>query len=172
MKYEARYIFCSEKLVSQLDEVKEIFDIINKVHWTPSRVETISEKNEKLFYQEAYNRLFQLEFEKRNGWTQQPILCDKPKLKGDFLKNDVFVEIQFGNSATIFRDYYKFHMGLVKKLLSIAVLIIPTNQYAFFPDRKRASIANMATFEYALEHFSSLTIPVPILLIGLLPSNG
>ena len=30
---------------------------------------------------------------------------------------------------------------------------------------------NMATFEYALEHFNALTIPVPVLLIGLLPEN-
>jgi hypothetical protein len=171
MKYEARYIFCSEKLVSQLDEVKEIFDIIGKVPWSSSKVEAISEKNKRLFYQESYNRLFQLEFEKRGGWKPQPILCEKPMLKGDFLKNDVFVEIQFGNSATIFRDYYKFHMGMVKKLLSLAVLITPTNQYAFFPDRKKDSIVNMATFEYAIEHFQALTIPVPILLIGLLPSN-
>lgn len=171
MKYQTQYIFCSEKLISQLDEVKEIYDIVTRVTWTSSRAEVISEKGNKLYYQEAYNRLFHLEFEKEGGWKPQPVLHHEPKLKGDFLKNDVFVEIQFGNSATIFRDYYKFHMGLVKKLLSLAVLILPTNQYAFFPDRKRDSIVNMATFEYALTHFQALTIPVPILLIGLLPSN-
>jgi hypothetical protein len=171
MQYKNEYIFCSEKLISQLDEVQEIFRIVSRVPWSPTKLEVPSEKNQNLYYQEAYNRLFNIEFQKEGGWKPQPVLCDKPKLKGDFLKNDVFVEIQFGNSATVFRDYYKFHMGLVKKLLSLAVLIIPTNQYAFFPDRNRDSIGNMATFEYALEHFQSLTILVPILLIGLLPAH-
>ena len=171
MQFQTEYIFCSQKLISQLDEVKEIFAILSRVPWTSSKAEAISEKGNKVFYQEAYNRLFQLEFEKEGGWKPQPVLLEEPKLKGDFLKNDVFVEIQFGNSATIFRDYYKFHMGLVKKLLSLAVMIIPTNQYAFFPERNRESIVNMATFEYALKHFQALTIPVPILLIGLLPAN-
>jgi hypothetical protein len=141
------------------------------IPWSPTKFEVLSEKNEKLYYQEAYNRLFQIEFEKLGGWTREPVLNNKPKLKGDFLKNDVFVEIQFGNSATVFRDYYKFHMGLAKKLLSLAVLILPTNQYSFFPDRERASVSNMATFEYAWDHFEALTIPVPILLIGLLPDT-
>jgi len=83
----------------------------------------------------------------------------------------VFVEIQFGNSPTIYRDYYKFHYGFAKKLLTLAVLIVPTDPIKFFPKRNPGSISNMASFEYALEHFSSLTIPVPVLLIGLLPSK-
>ena len=51
------------------------------------------------------------------------------------------------------------------------VLIAPTDQYAFFPERPRESVGNMATYEYALEHLEALTIHVPILLIGLLPEN-
>lgn len=172
MKYLADYVFCSERLVSQLDEIKEVFEAVERVPWTPSRAEAVSVKNYRVYYQQAYNRLFEVEFSRLGGWTPQPVLCDKPELKGDFLKNDVFVEIQFGNSATIFRDYYKFHLGLVKKLLSLAVLIIPTNQYAFFPDRRQSSIRNMATFDYACEHLQAPTIPVPVLLIGLLPSNS
>ena len=171
MKYQTNYLFCSEKLISQISEVKEILNVVSVIPWNPTKIEVLSEKNEKLYYQKAYNRLFQIEFEKRGGWIREPVLHPKPELKGDFLKNDVFVEIQFGNSATVFRDYYKFHMGLAKKLLSLAVLILPTNQYTFFPDRERGSVSNMATFEYALEHFEALTIPVPILLIGLLPAN-
>lgn len=152
-------------------EVQEIFRAIDTVAWKPERVEAISHTGKKLYWQEAYNKLFAREFEAIGGWKPEPVLCDKPRLKGDFIKNDVFVEIQFGNSATIYRDYYKFHMGLVRKLLSLAVLILPTNQYDFFPNRNPKSIGNMATFEYADEQFNALTIPVPILLIGLLPAN-
>jgi len=41
----------------------------------------------------------------------------------------------------------------------------------FFPSRNPNSIINMATFDYALEQMSSLTIPVPVLLIGLFPKD-
>ena len=59
-----------------------------------------------------YNKAFEIEFAKYD-WLLQPLLYDNPKLIGDFAKNDVFVEIQFGNSATLYRDYYKFHYGLI-----------------------------------------------------------
>ena len=32
-------------------------------------------------------------------------------------------------------------------------------------------VHNMATYEYALEHLSAVSIPVPILLVGLRPKN-
>lgn len=85
-------------------------------------------------HQRAYNKSFKIEFLKSN-WELQPLLFDNPKLIGDFRKNDFFVEIQFGNSSTLYRDYYKFHYGLTNNLLSLAVLIVPTNPKKFFPTR-------------------------------------
>ncbi len=98
------------------------------------------------------------------------MLYENPKLIGDYKKNDVFVEVQFGNSATVYRDYYKFHFGLTKNLLSLAVLIVPTKPKEFFPTRP-ASVNNMAEFDFAYRYFKLLPIPVPILLLGLLPEN-
>jgi hypothetical protein len=60
---------------------------------------------------------------------------------------------------------------LVNKLLSLSVLIVPTHPLRFFPSRNPQSITNMASYEYAEAHFSALTIPVPLLLIGLLPNT-
>src|SRR5262249_19196678 len=116
-----------------------------------------------------YNKALASELRKR-GWTLQPRLCDKPRLIGDAGKSDVFVEVQFGNSCTLYRDYYKFHYGLQNGLLSLAVLIVPTNPLEFFPTRPK-SINNMAEFDLACRYFKVLPIPVPILLIGLLPEN-
>lgn len=82
----------------------------------------------------------------------------------------MFVVIQFGNSATLYRDYYKFQYGLANGLLSLAVLIVPTDPKAFFPTRP-ASVSNMAEFELADRHLTMLPIRVPTLLIGLLPDN-
>jgi len=165
------YIFCTKKLIDPLEEVQEIYSAIKAVPWVSGRVTALSRGDKEVAWQEAYNRLFEVEFEKIGGWQPSPILCRKPTHKGDFLKHDVLVEIQFGNSATIYRDYYKFHYGFVKKLLTLAVLIVPTDPIAFFPERNPRSIINMASYDYALQHFEALTIPVPILLIGLLPQN-
>jgi hypothetical protein len=172
MELITSYIFCSPKLIDPLDEVQEIYQVIGDIPWSPNKTTAISSLGRDVAWQEAYNRLFEIEFEKIGGWSLHPVLCQKLKHKGDFAKNDIFVEIQFGNSSTIYRDYYKFHYGLVNKLLSLAVLILPTDPILFFPSRSPKSIRNMASYEYAKSHFSALTIPVPLLLIGLLPKNG
>lgn len=172
MEYKTTYIFCSPKLIDPLDEVQEIYQVIRRIPWLPDKTTAVSRLGKEVAWQEAYNRLFEIEFEKIGGWTLHPVLCEKLKHRGDFAKNDVFVEVQFGNSSTIYRDYYKFHYGLVNKLLSLSVLVVPTNPLRFFPSRNPQSITNMASFEYAQAHFSALTIPVPLLLIGLLPNNG
>ena len=52
------------------------------------------------------------------GWHPEPyILIDregKPidtRLRGDFEKSGVFVEVEFGNVASYFRDLFKFHIA-------------------------------------------------------------
>lgn len=167
MKFKTEYFFCSEKLLRNIDEIKEIYDCISNIEWKPNFSIEIGDK--KYNHQSAYNKAFEIEFEKYQ-WELQPQLYHNPKLIGDFRKNDIFIEIQFGNSATLYRDYYKFHYGLLHNLLSLAVLIVPTNPKEFFPTRKK-SVSNMAEFDLAYKYYKLLPIPVPILLIGLLPEN-
>jgi hypothetical protein len=168
MKYKTEHFFCSPKLLQNVDELEEVFSCVKKVDWKPSFEFSVTGKKHK--HQTAYNKAFSLEFKMLGNWKPQPLLHDKPRLIGDFQKNDVFVEIQFGNSSTIYRDYYKFHYGLTHNLLSLAVLIVPTSPKKFFPTRPK-SVQNMAEFDLAFRYFKLLPIPVPILLIGLLPEN-
>jgi hypothetical protein len=167
MKFIKEYFYCSPKLLRNVDEIEEIEQIIDSIKWKPEFEHQINKK--VCSHQMAYNKAFDAEFKARD-WSSQPLLHENPKLIGDFGKNDIFVEIQFGNSATIYRDYYKFHYGLSKKLLALAVLIVPTNPKKFFPSRPN-SVSNMAEYNFALRYFELLPIPVPILLIGLLPEN-
>ena len=170
MKFTSSFINCEEGTVTTLSKVLEIFSIISKVPWQASRVEAVSRTDKTVYWQEAYNRLFDIEFDKQQ-WDSQPTISQSPLHKADFAKNKIFVEIQFGNSSTVYRDFYKFHLGFSRKVLDLGVLIVPTDQYAFFPERPRESVGNMATYEYALEHFEAIPLHVPILLIGLLPEN-
>ena len=130
MKYKTEYFFCSPRLLKNVNEVNEIYSCINQVKWEKDFYINIG--NQQYGYQTAYNKGLEMEFSKY-GWELKPLLHDKPKLIGDFKKNDIFVEIQFGNSATLYRDYYKFHYGLTYNLLSLAVLIVPTDPKTFFP---------------------------------------
>ena len=95
---------------------------------------------------------------------------EAPNLVGDFRKGLVFVEIQFGNSSTLYRDFYKFQYGLQNGQLSLAVLIVPKKEYDFFPTR-RSSVQNMANSKLAESYFTVLPINVPTWIIGLIPEN-
>jgi hypothetical protein len=148
-------------------EIREVLSAVAAVEWTESFVHSAGDALHE--HQAGYNRAFGAEFV-RMGWTSQPTLRTQPRLIGDFRKGLVFVEIQFGNSATLYRDYYKFQYGLANGLLSLAVLIVPTTPAVFFPSRP-TSVSNMA--EYALAHtcLTVLPINVPTMLVGLLPEN-
>lgn len=167
MKCETKYLCCSERLLSNIEEIREIYECINSITW---KEEFSYKYNNKVYCnQSAYNKAFEYKFGQFN-WELQPLLYDNPKLIGDFRKNDIFIEVQFGNSASLYRDYYKFHYGLVHDLLSVAVLIVPFKAKDFFPTRK-SSVSNMAEFNMAYKYFKLLPIPVPIMLVGLIPSN-
>lgn len=167
MKIKTDYFFCSPRLLQNVGEIQEIEQCIRAVQWQPHF--TFATGGKTYEHQSAYNKALAAEFAAL-AWDPQPLLHDNPRLIGDFQKNDVFVEIQFGHSATIYRDYYKFHYGLTYRLLSLAVMIVPTTPAAFFPTRSQ-SVSNMAEFDLAQKYFNLLPIPVPILLIGLLPEN-
>ena len=171
MQFITKHIFCKNKLIDSLEEVREVYSAIKSVRWFPDKGAAKYKTGKDVAWQEAYNRLFEITFEKIGGWQTSTALFQKPMHKGEFLKNVVFVEVQFGNSSKVYGDYYKFNYGFANKLLTLVVLIVPVDPVKFFPNLKPKSIINMASFHDALEHMSSLTIQVPVLLIGLLPKN-
>jgi hypothetical protein len=168
LKAEYSYFHCGDQLKRTLArEISEVESVVAAVRWA-SPFQYLG-KGKIYEHQAGYNRAFAEEF-LRLGWEPRPTLRTNPKLIGDFRKGLVFVEVQFGNSSTLYRDYYKFQYGLANGLLSLAVLIVPTVPRTFFPTRPR-SVQNMA--EYALAHtcLTVLPINVPTLLVGLLPAS-
>ena len=73
MDFQTSYIFCSKRLIDPLDEVQEIYRAIRSVPWTPEKATAVSNTGKQVFWQEAYNRLFEIEFQKIGGWTVNPI---------------------------------------------------------------------------------------------------
>jgi hypothetical protein len=170
MKFKTEYHFCSPRLLANIPEIDEISSCIHAIEWKPN-FNFILPSGKVIQHQKAYNAALKNEFVEKSGWENQPRLYDNPRLIGDFRKNDIFIEVQFGNSSTIYRDYYKFHYGLTNNQLSLAVLVVPTNPQKFFPTRNKKSVNNMAEYDLADRYIKLLPIPVPILLIGLLPEN-
>jgi hypothetical protein len=168
VKHKTIYFHCGDQLQKTLEkEINEVISVVNHVEWLPSFQHSEDVKTHE--HQTAYNKAFSTQFLSL-GWETQPLLRSDPKLIGDFRKGLVFVEVQFGNSSTLYRDYYKFQYGLANGLLSLAVLIVPTKPSEFFPTRPE-SVRNMAEFDLAHTCFTVLPINVPVLLIGLLPEN-
>ena len=165
MRTKKEYFFCSERILAHVSETHEIDECISAIDWMDNF--SLTTEAGTFAHQSAYNKALEKQFLSR-GWDSQPLLCKDPKLIGDFMKNDVFVEVQFGNSSTLYRDYYKFHYGLMHGLLSLAVLVVPVDPRRFFPTRPE-SVSNMAVFDLAYKCYKLLPIPVPILLVGLIP---
>jgi len=165
MKMKCTYFHCGDLLQKALAlEISEIETVIADSRWS-SDFEFNDLKNQR-----AYNKAFDNAFT-QCGWEVQPLLRDRPRLIGDFRKGLVFVEVQFGNSSSLYRDFYKFQYGLANGLLSLAVLVVPTDPPAFFSARGRSSVSNMADYSLAKTILTILPVNVPVLLIGLLPGN-
>jgi hypothetical protein len=168
MKYEETCFHCGDQLLRSLSpEISELRAVINGLKWRRSF--KLRNQGRTCEHQAAYNKALDSKFGAL-GWETQPILKSQPRLVGDFRKGLVFVEVQFGNSASLYRDYYKFQYGLANGLLSLAVLIVPTVPKRFFPTRP-SSVTNMADYAIAHKCLTVLPIDVPTMLIGLLPKN-
>ena len=166
MNREITYLHCGKRLQLNLKhEIDEVLSVVDGIEWKPVFRSVQSDK--PIEHQKAYNKRFEDEFQKL-GWEIKPRLSDKPRLIGDFGKNLVFGEVQFGTSPTLYRDFYKFQYGHQKGLLSLSVLIAPVNPKEFFPIRRsKSSVSNMAEYDLALRYFTVLPISIPTMVIGL-----
>jgi len=80
------------------------------------------------------------------GWDRQPwILVDRDgqpidtRLRGDFEKSGVFVEVEFGNVASLYRDLFKFHIAGSSGAAEVGVIVVATAQLAAFFDQGQAT---------------------------------
>lgn len=99
------------------DAIREIPAIVQSVHYHPSEGQAFNNRQ--------LSRIFA-------DWDWQPerrVIPELP-LKCDFLKNNVQVEVEFGNARSYYQDYIKFLLAFQQRTTKLGVLIVPTENFA------------------------------------------
>ena len=120
-------------------------------------------------HQAAFNALLD-ERLRALGWSRQPIargeLVAGPipnNLLGDFAKGGIFVEVEFGNMASAFRDLFKFQIASRSGAGRLGVLVVASDRVARFFDQ------GVATFEQVsrLLPYMGIGLQLPTVVVGL-----
>jgi hypothetical protein len=104
------------------------------------------------------------------GWTCQPwVLVDaagRPidtHLRGDFEKHGVFVEVEFGNVASLYRDLFKFHIAGTSGAAEVGVIVVATAQLARLMGGRKLTLERAVK----LRRIRYGGIALPLAIVGL-----
>lgn len=123
--------------------------------------------------QKALNAYLDEEFHKA-GWQLQPLIVDRARsigpstrLKGDYRKGRLQVEVQFGNMARWYTDVFKFQLSYSLDEIDVAVLVVPTQAFANLIDE------NVAYFERVERElpWAKMSLTLPIWVLGIEPQD-
>jgi sensor histidine kinase YesM len=131
---------------------------------------------EKDVVQQLMNSFFFKRF-KSLGWETEPLATpdeNADELRSDFRKTFIDeetgevlltlqIEVEFGNVASSYRNYFKFQLSYAYSLTDICVLIVPSQHLSIRID------SGVSNFEKTCREIPSakLSITVPTLVIGL-----
>lgn len=124
----------------------------------------------------ALNRYLDEQFAAK-GWLNQPAIVDpgradrtdrpSTKLKGDYKKGRLQVEVQFGNMARWYTDVFKFQLSYSLGEIDVGILVVPTQHFANLIDE------NVAYFERVERElpWAKMSLTLPIWVIGIEPDD-
>lgn len=176
------YRFAEEILSSSIfkDIMDELNEICSKCPLPVYRGKSKTQKNKDVV-QQIMNTYFRLMFESK-GWQSEPHATpdeNEDELRADFRKTfygdsdkkiTLQIEVEFGNIASSYRNYFKFQLSFSYGLTDICVLIVPSQQLANRID------SGVACFEKCKREIAQakLSVTVPIIIIGLfdIDDNG
>jgi len=104
------------------------------------------------------------------GWNRQPYVLGETLgtpldsyLKGDFERSGVYVEVEFGNTASLFRDLFKFQIAGRSGIGKVGVLVVATAAVTRLFD------SGVATYEQALNllPYMKIGLTLPTVVVGL-----
>jgi hypothetical protein len=123
--------------------------------------------------QKAMNAYLDEEF-RGLGWELRPLAApasvgaeQEAWLRGDFGRHRVFIEVEFGNSASMYRDLFKFQVANRSNIADVGVLVLGTRRFAGLWDQ------NVAHFEDAVNRipFMAIGVQCPIWIVGFEPDD-
>lgn len=131
-------------------------------------------QTDKDVVQQLMNTYFYEAFVNR-GWEDEPLASPEgldDSLRSDFRKTfirekhediTVQIEVEFGNAASSYRNYFKFQLSFSYGLTDLWVIVVPSTRLS---NRIDSGVSN---FEKVLREIPSakLSITVPILVVGL-----
>ena len=104
------------------------------------------------------------------GWSPEPyILIDREghpidtRLRGDFEKSGVFVEVEFGNVASFYRDLFKFHIAGTTGAAHVGVIVVATDALARLFDQGQARYEQAVS----LLPYMRAGVQLPTAIVGL-----
>lgn len=169
------YRFAEEILLSPdfISLRQEIMDICQMCPIPVFPGKSVHQPNKDVV-QQLMNTYFRLQFE-YHGWISEPLATPEDSedaLRADFRKTFVGengkritaqIEVEFGNVASSYRNYFKFQLSFSHDLTDIGILIVPSTSLA---NRIDSGVAN---YEKAIREIpqAKLSVTVPTLVIGL-----
>lgn len=116
--------------------------------------------------QDGMNRWLDDRFQQLN-WIHHPRITSGTKLEGDYRKDRIQIECQFGNMARWTYDILKFQICYSQDDIDVGVLVVPMQWFA------KLIGDNIAYFQRVCRELphAKLSITLPILVIGLDPQD-
>ncbi len=151
----------------------ELYDICVKCPVPVYRGKSKTQRNKDVV-QQIMNTYFRIKFEEY-GWESEPLATpdeNEDELRADFRKKfytddgksiTIQIEVEFGNIASSYRNYFKFQLSYSYGLTDICVLVVPSQQLANRID------SGVACFEKCKRELvqAKLSVTVPTLVVGL-----
>jgi len=118
MQYLEKRFRCSDHLLEACgSELREINDVVRQVTWMPEF--EVEHTGALLRHQRAYRVAIRTALESQ-GWELDVQVCPRPPLAVDARKRMVCVQLEFGNSASVYKDCFKLsYSSRVKTLGSV-----------------------------------------------------
>lgn len=123
----------------------------------------------------AMNRWLDDQLCVKRDWDWHPLIIDADpenpdhtsKLRSDFRKSRIEVEVQFGNVARYAYDVYKMAISMALGQADVGIQVVCTKKFAAITG------GNIAYYERAVRELerSRLTLIVPLVVIGIEPNQ-
>ena len=173
--YEPFLFGISEHDPDATSRLSDVNQVLRQVEYDP------------MFAQAEYNSRISQAF-LTNGWREEVRILDQIGLRVDFEKDNLWVEVEFGNARTYYQDYMNLLLAGRYRAAKYGMLLSPTTAFANMlcelgqtraaakrgTTGKIPSYSGMMTFEKALREFPYLSFIIthPLIIGGLHFATG